>query len=332
MEYPNTLIHPADYTGCGNYRIIQPAICLSNNNVKVFNSDHYLLENEIKDRNVQQVIGQRINTSSAEIERLELYKKWNVAIRMDLDDLLWQTPACNPFHALFKSKNLKIIKQAMNISNSLIASTEPLKLEMQKLARNAIINVLPNLLRKSHYREPLPRPRGNIGKMRIGWAGSATHYSDIMQLEYVIKSTKPIYQWVFFGYCPPELLAHVEYHPFVDYTRYISKLKSLNLHVAVAPLVINRFNECKSHVKLLEYSAIGLPTITTKITPYVENPNVSITSSKSQHREWFAILDSYAKNEFLRQEHASKAFDWSIKYVMEENIDRIIAAWFPNAL
>ncbi len=49
---------------------------------------------------------------------------------------------------------------------------------------------------------------------------------------------------------------------------YPAKLASLDLDLALAPLEQHPFNECKSHLKLLEYGVLGYPVIATDIRPY----------------------------------------------------------------
>ena len=44
----------------------------------------------------------------------------------------------------------------------------------------------------------------------------------------------------------------------------------------LAPLVRGRFNDCKSGIKVLDYAALGLPTMASAVPAYVESiPNGS---------------------------------------------------------
>ena len=43
---------------------------------------------------------------------------------------------------------------------------------------------------------------------------------------------------------------------------------SKEMDFAVAPLVKNKMNLCKSFIKYLDYSALGLPGIYSNISPY----------------------------------------------------------------
>jgi glycosyltransferase involved in cell wall biosynthesis len=54
----------------------------------------------------------------------------------------------------------------------------------------------------------------------------------------------------------------------VPFDIYPQTLAALGLDVALAPLAANRFNECKSNLRLLEYGALGVPVVATDIVPY----------------------------------------------------------------
>jgi len=92
---------------------------------------------------------------------------------------------------------------------------------------------------------------------------------DLALIREVVEATSEECDWVFFGMCPEELRPFVkEFHPFVPFEQYPAKLASLNLDLAVAPLEVNRFNECKSNLRLLEYGILGWPVVCSDVLPY----------------------------------------------------------------
>ena len=81
------------------------------------------------------------------------------------------------------------------------------------------------------------------------------------------------YQWVFVGGIPKPLedLAtdgKIEVHRGSDLLNYPRELSQKNLDVVVAPLIDNIFNRCKSNIKFLEMSALGIPCICQDLIPY----------------------------------------------------------------
>ena len=87
-----------------------------------------------------------------------------------------------------------------------------------------------------------------------------------------ILKTIDEFQWVFFGYAPPKLKdlieqRKIEYHGGISILNYPAKLHALKLNAIVAPIRDEEFNRCKSNIKWLEASAIGVPLFAQNIDP-----------------------------------------------------------------
>lgn len=88
-----------------------------------------------------------------------------------------------------------------------------------------------------------------------------------------VRQTVNDFQWVFFGYCPPQVrdLAEkhkVEVHGGVPLLNYASKFYNLGLQAVIAPIKKMEFNYCKSHIKTMECAALGIPLFATNCLPY----------------------------------------------------------------
>lgn len=88
-----------------------------------------------------------------------------------------------------------------------------------------------------------------------------------------VRSTVNDFQWVFFGYCPPQVkdLAEarkVEVYNGVPLLNYASTFYNLGLQAVVAPIKKTEFNFCKSHIKTMECAALGVPLYATNCLPY----------------------------------------------------------------
>lgn len=88
-----------------------------------------------------------------------------------------------------------------------------------------------------------------------------------------IKSTVDDFQWVFFGYAPPQLKSYIEagkieYHPGISIMNYPAKFNSLHLQAVVAPIRDGEFNRCKSNIKYLEAAAEGVPLFAQNMITY----------------------------------------------------------------
>jgi O-antigen biosynthesis protein len=152
-------------------------------------------------------------------------------------------------------------------------------------------------------------------RLRVLWAGGAGHDADLELLMPVIQASKTQYQWVFFGQ-RPGALAHdrdIEFHSGVAFADYPAKLAQLQADIAVAPLVQNAFNQCKSPLKLLEYGALALPVVASPITPYLTAP-VLLAKNTAQ---WLSALATLSHAD-ARAHYAQRLCDWvKCEYLIE---------------
>lgn len=238
---------------------------------------------------------------------------------MDFDDLLWNPCPLSSFKPTpMMLKNLDIVA---NLSDVLTASTKPMADALwhryKKKAR-----IIPNMVDEGIFRRPVRRsPRE---RMRIVWAGSATHQRDMMLIEDAVLKTADKYEWHFMGWMPDSLKGKVRYHDGVDMAQYIEKLASIRAHVSVAPLAATAFNKCKSNVKLLEYGALGMATIASAVYPYKPSAARLVTTGTAD--EWIAAL-SDMENEQVRQANAAASQDYARSFSITNRDQEILNAY-----
>jgi glycosyltransferase involved in cell wall biosynthesis len=97
------------------------------------------------------------------------------------------------------------------------------------------------------------------------------------------------------GYCAmstklkmrfPKQVKHVE---FKDYVTYIGEIADGNLNII--PLVKDDFNDCKSAIRYLEASIMGVPTIVTAIGDFVNLIDNQVNGILVEnHKDWYARL------------------------------------------
>ena len=119
-------------------------------------------------------------------------------------------------------------------------------------------------------------------KPRIAFACSTNHFDvdnknggidDFSHMTDWIRKNVDKYQFVFVGGVPKQLTdlvqqRKIEYQPPSDVFNYPREVTNRGFNVLVAPLIDNRFNRCKSNIKYLEYSAIGIPMIGQDMVTY----------------------------------------------------------------
>jgi hypothetical protein len=166
-------------------------------------------------------------------------------------------------------------------------------------------------------------------KPRVGWAGSAIHEVDLAIISEVVKVLHEEVEWVFFGLCPEGTRTMVEYHGGVVNSAYPSKLASLDLDLAISPLADIPYNHAESHIRLLEYGALGYPVICTDITPYQGGYPVTRVRNAAKNwidaiREHISDLDELARRGDALREYVNG------NWMLEDNLEVWLQAWLPS--
>jgi rhamnosyltransferase len=78
---------------------------------------------------------------------------------------------------------------------------------------------------------------------------------------------------------------------WVSIVDYPSMVKGWDLDIGIAPLRDHNFNRAKSNLRWLEYSALSLPTVASKVRPFSECINSGLNGILcSTKQEWYAQL------------------------------------------
>lgn len=182
---------------------------------------------------------------------------------------------------------------------------------------------------------------GRSDRFSIGWAGSEAHNRDLYCLSQSIRrlhETSKIagkYCMMLGGFALNEnYKMWIEYEKIFDNKKdpgsYLRIMKA-DVHnyavmynymdVALAPLVDDSFNNCKSNLKMLEAGALGIPIIASDVVPYSEVlDRVTGFKVKNNKHDWYKHI-----NWFIRNPKAAKEMGANLQgYVKENyNIDKV---------
>ncbi|MCM7589009.1 glycosyltransferase [Enterobacter chuandaensis] len=312
-----------NWTGCGNYRVIKPLRALQRElkadgglilglptvmEVAQFQPDRLILEVPIADDIPQTV---------------QRYRQvCNTKIIMEFDDYYLDVPEKNIFRENVPKDIQNRLTSALALADWVVVSTEPLAEAYSRF--HSDIRVAKNRLDMELWGN-LKSAKRRGKKPRVGWAGGASHTGDLEILLPIIYELKDEVEWVFMGMKPEGIAC--EFHLPVPFEHYPQKLSELDLDLALVPLEQNRFNECKSNLRLLELGSCGFPIICTDIEPYrcglpvhrVKNtPNAWISAVREHIHDWNAL--DKAGEELRNAVHR----DWMLR---EGGLDDWQRAW-----
>lgn len=198
---------------------------------------------------------------------------------------------------------VRLVRAEFKYADLVTASTPVLAERISKYCKRypvVVQNVVdPRLHARVVERQKEARHRGD---QRIYFGSGGNHYGDIMTVKDAILRVfreRPKVKLVFSQFIPGWAADLPPFRVFVlrsaKFEEYPQVLKWICADVALAPLVDNDFNRCKSHVKYLDYAMAGVPGIYQDLPPYesVENGITGLKANTSQ--EWYesicALLD-----------------------------------------
>ncbi|HWT40615.1 MAG TPA: glycosyltransferase [Dongiaceae bacterium] len=266
---PRIVTLPGDRSGCGLYRTRGPLdAMMAAGMVEGMSSEWMLPLPEVTRIKADTLILQR-KTTDIQIQFLREYKKYlpKVFKIYELDDPLHLIPEKSIHYGKFPPDILQRQVDGIQACDRFVVSTEPLAEVFSQYHKNIVVRN--NLL-------PVPTWKHLVGRKvesdlpRVGWGGGTSHQGDLELISDVVKHFHGKVRWVFFGMVPDMLRPYVaEFHSGVPIDVYPAMMASLGLDLAVAPLENNRFNQCKSNLRVLEYGACGYPVVASAVTPYI---------------------------------------------------------------
>lgn len=313
--------------GSGEYRLSQPMYALQQHgrlDGEILQPDQGVLSIAEMARLAPDILLLHTGVQDAVIDAIEAYRRYLPELRIvfGLDDLIGSLPEKSSLSEHWRRHypDAKArLRKVLASCHELVVSTEPLADFARSMISN--ISVVPNRLRKDIW-GGLSSLRRQGNKPRVGWVGAAQHRGDLELIFEVIKQTHEEVDWIFMGMCLPQFRPYVaEVHPFVSFEEYPSKVASLNLDLAVAPLEVNAFNEAKSNLRLLEYGAMGWPVICTDIFPYQTNL-APVCRLPNDSKRWIEEIRARVHDLDAAHREGDELNAWVKRYYwLEEHLD-----------
>ncbi|HEU4541737.1 MAG TPA: glycosyltransferase [Jiangellaceae bacterium] len=313
---PLTILgHPHAADGSGFYRYYQPFKHLARG------SDHRILlpepgtkfvpeDDQLEE--IDMISGQRFCGNDG----LMLWEHWKdkVLLVCETDDDVLNPDTWSGLAHWFDPKVLDTFRKVVTIADLVTVSTEPLAEQMRQYNENVI--VVPNHIDGDLLYHDRPRR----DRLTVGWAGGMSH---MMDWEIVADATRSVFDK------HPDVDMHfvgIDYSPLLHRTcRYTpwkldtwEYFKSIDFDIGVAPLAATTFNDSKSHIKALEYMALGIPVLASDRPAYRDLVVDGVTGFlASSEDEWRTRLTELINDEAMRAEMGAKgrevAAGWTIQ-------------------
>lgn len=196
------------------------------------------------------------------------------------DDAMYNVPTTNPIHRHVGYTETEVMKHCLqNLAAAILTPTQTCA---NYYGHPQKTYVTPNLVDYREYHRFQPRSQTK----RYGWISGNSHWADGSLIEHLPAPYRDK-EFIFFSTLPESLTQyrrepgspHVNIQPTLKNVGYLAThplkvyqkvLNNLELDCGLAPLHDTIFNNCKSNLKWLEYSAMGIPCLASNVTPYKE--------------------------------------------------------------
>ena len=304
----NQIIHCINYFGdkcaCGWYRLGFPSNTLqtmiggeyrfkcTDSEYVITDANFYLTQGGIRLVRIQRWYGYDKLKILKEFLK-PLSEKLGFSIAYEIDDVLLydEIPAYNIAKPSFHPDRVgTTVKDIMDLCDIITVSTEKLKefyIKHYNLPAEKFI-VIPNYLPRWWIGDSFNLDRQMFQWKqqreipRIAFACSVNHFDvsnnnngidDFSHLIPWIINNMNRYHFIFVGGVPLQLQKYIptnkiSYQPPSDIFNYPREMQLRKIDLLVAPLQNNEFNKCKSNIKFLEFSALGIPMAGQNICTY----------------------------------------------------------------
>lgn len=278
--YTRFITYLGDKKGAGTIRIMLPYFQINNSyNYEILANYDFVIPHTYDSNNKFRVIQFQRSATDDQLYLIKSLKKQieqkspETKIFYDIDDYILDIPKYNDSRNYYE-KYKDNIKKILSIVDCIACSTVELQKYMKEFNKTIIIK---NRLIKPLW-TPIKKEVFKYKRKTILWAGGAQHFSTLNDdgdfdkeiIEYINQTSK-IFEWIFVGSIPKALKNNreIQFLPWTkNYFNYVEKLKYLQPDIGIALLKDNKFNQCKSNIKALEFAALNIPGIYSDITPY----------------------------------------------------------------
>lgn len=343
----------ADYSGCYFYRLFQPISQMKKAGMDItisdkmtvadvtgiqLASDHPWLFKQItkyipqsllqKSRSKYDLIVMQRQNFKSTLINARYFQLQGKKMIYEMDDWIIGVDKTNPcYEGFMNPESVEIIENFIRYADAVTVSTEYLAKLVSKYNQN--IYILPNSINVNEWAKHFEEKQSvkKDGKIRIGYAGSQTHYKDVYMVRQVLpdvlrKNPNTVLKLMGFDFHNlfkeefkglENRIEFVKWLPIQDYPKGF-----YDIDIGIAPLFYNDFNRAKSNIKFLEYSAMGIPTVATDIDPYhcIKDGETGYLIKQNNRKKWVEAITRLVKSETLRgrigasaREYVNQNFD-----------------------
>jgi hypothetical protein len=265
------------------------------------------------------------------LDCLRLLQAQGVAVVVELDDHLTAVPPGHQGHEALVRRGVGRMAEAIVREADFVTVSTPNLLQFAPGGRGVVV---PNAIPRRIAELP-PAYEREQDVLTVGWTGTVgTHPYDLQEmgtgLQQALDRTAGRSRFAIMGLAgnAQEMLrltdAPVEMPWIVDVDGYATAIGE-RFDIGIAPLRIDTFNNCKSWLKVLEYSARGVFSVR---SPSAEYERLGLGYRAKRPRDWATAITRAVEDPDWRREQAVAAREAVLaRHLTEHTAELWAAAW-----
>lgn len=250
----------------------------------------------------------------------------------EMDDWFFDIPsyniASNPYRP--NSDYEKIIYEQLKMSDAVICSTQFISDSLKSIFPSLPVYIVKNSIDFDAWDAAKPNPlvKKKDGMIRIGYTGSGNHGLDLKRVEkplLAILDEFPNVEFIVAGKMRDNtFIKHDRAYSTDNWTtidKWPEAVKGWQMDIGIAPLVDSNFNRAKSNLRWLEYSALSIPTVASKVYPFENSIRDGIDGILANSQQsWYDALRSLILDSPKRSKMGAEAYR---KVKKEYNMNKV---------
>ena len=285
---------------CSYYLRIKNNLTINNNSLYIFDLTIFEFFQFTKIADIESVVVQRHAIDPCLTDFFINYINYHkINLIFEIDDNLFEI---NEYYNYYSESLRKIAQNA----SAICVPSMNLKNVISKITDYDKIFLVPNYINYEYWNRPKLRINNKKDNFVVLYMGTKSHDEDLDIILESIKLLNHNYNITLkiLGVANKinenQFLKQIKMtNEWEDYPKFVKYLMAISkeMDFAVAPLVKNKKNLCKSSIKYLDYSALGLPGIYSNISPYsdiVQNKINGILTENTTE-SWYRNIEYLCK-------------------------------------
>lgn len=245
--------------------------------------------------------------AAKDMHRMRWLKARGIPVIYEIDDLLYE-PAEHLAHADYMRRDAWRVKQMLSMADAITASTPALAQQLSGFGRP--ITVVPNYPPDTGVVQAVHEDVNPVTVLIA--ASDHQQLAPLASALQRLQSDLPRLQVLAIGLIADSLHAlgvSCRTLPVMSREAFLATVATLPNPIGAIPLDDSPFSNCKSAIKVFDYSAVNIPCVCSDVTPYREviAHNVSGMLCGDSADAWYAAIRTLAMSAQRRNELSKRA-------------------------